>query len=76
MAGLGSQGHGHRDEFAFGREVDAVMPARVVEVTMLEGDGTMLFKPALGEAARGEQMRFVLASAGTLEHEFVVGSVK
>lgn len=75
FAGPGAQGHGHGDEYAFGREGDPSKPARVVEVTMLEGDGTMLFQPDLVEVARGEQIRFVLANAGALEHEFVIGTV-
>jgi uncharacterized cupredoxin-like copper-binding protein len=76
LAGPGAQGHGHGDEYAFGREGDPSKPARVVEVTMLEGDGTMLFEPDLVEVAQGEQIRFVLANAGALEHEFVIGTVE
>lgn len=76
LAGPGAQGHGHGDEYAFGREGDPSKPARVVEVTMLEGDGTMLFEPDLVEVAQGEQIRFVLVNAGALEHEFVIGTVE
>lgn len=78
VAGPGAQGHGHghADAYAFGREGDPSKPARVVEVTMLEGDGAMLFEPALVEVEQGEQIRFVLANAGALEHEFVIGTVE
>ena len=74
LAGPGAQGHA--DDYAFGREGDPSKPARVVEVTMLEGQGTMQFEPALVEVARGEQIRFVLSNAGALEHEFVIGTVE
>lgn len=76
FAAPGAAGHGHADEYAFGREGDPSKPARVVEVTMLEGDGTMLFEPPLVEVERGEQIRFVLANAGALDHEFVIGTVE
>lgn len=49
-------------------------PARVVQVTMREGAGNMVFVPERVEVKRGEQIRFVLRNNGALEHEFVLAS--
>lgn len=75
VAGPGSPGHGH-DHLAFsaGEPGNPKRKSRTVEITMLEGDGKMLFKPNRIEVKRGEQLRFVLKNAGELKHEFVLAT--
>jgi uncharacterized cupredoxin-like copper-binding protein len=50
-------------------------PARVVEVTMRDGDGKMEFVPDHIDVAKGEQVRFVIRNQGALKHEFMLASV-
>ena len=64
-------GHTH---FSAGMPGDPKKPARVIEVTMKEGDGTMSYEPARVEVKRGAQIRFMLKNAGELAHEFVLAS--
>jgi uncharacterized cupredoxin-like copper-binding protein len=64
-------GHTH---FSAGVPGDPKKPARVIEVTMKEGDGKMEYVPARIEVKRNEQIRFVLKNAGELTHEFVLAS--
>jgi len=64
-------GHTH---FSAGAPGDPKKPARVIEVTMKEGEGSMSYEPARVEVKRGEQIRFVLKNAGELAHEFVLAS--
>ena len=60
--------------FSAGVPGDPKKPARVVEVTMKEGDGTMTYEPSRIEVKRNEQIRFVLKNVGELAHEFVLAS--
>jgi uncharacterized cupredoxin-like copper-binding protein len=62
--------------FAAGAPGDPKKPARVVLVTMKEGDGKMMFIPDRLEVKRGEQVRFILTNVGELEHEFVLDSTE
>jgi len=64
-------GHAH---FSAGRPGDPKKPARVVEVLMKEGNGTMSYLPDRVEVKRGEQVRFVIRNAGELPHEFILAS--
>jgi uncharacterized cupredoxin-like copper-binding protein len=64
-------GHTH---FSAGVPGDPRKPARVVEVTMREGDGKMEYVPSRLEVKRNEQVRFVLKNAGELAHEFVLAT--
>jgi uncharacterized cupredoxin-like copper-binding protein len=66
-------GHAH---FSAGVPGDPRKPARVVEVLMKEGDGTMAYVPSTIVVKRGEQVRFVLRNVGELAHEFVLASTK
>jgi uncharacterized cupredoxin-like copper-binding protein len=76
LAGPGAAGHSHA-KFAAGAPGDPKKPARTVEVVMKEADdGKMLFAPDRVEAKRGEQIRFVLKNAGTVDHEFMLDSVE
>jgi uncharacterized cupredoxin-like copper-binding protein len=71
-------GAGH-DHGAVGADVgqpgDANLPARTIEVAMVDGDGTMKFEPAAIEVAKGEQVRFKIANKGALDHEFVLATL-
>ena len=71
--GDGHDGHNAQD-FAFGKPGDPHKSAREVDVVMREEDGKMLFSPQRVEIRQGEQIRFVLKNAGTLDHEFVLGT--
>jgi len=63
--------HDHTD---FGEPGDLKAPARVVQVTMREEGGRMLFVPNRVEVRKGEQIRFVLTNEGMVNHEFVLGT--
>jgi uncharacterized cupredoxin-like copper-binding protein len=71
-----SHGHGHdmHPSFSAGEPGNAARPARVVQVTMRESDGKMVFVPDRVEVKRGEQVRFVLRNNGELDHEFVLAT--
>ena len=78
VAGPGDAGHAHDHgkEAAYGKPGNPKRPARVVQVSMREADGKMLFAPEKVEVKRGEQVRFKLTNSGELEHEFVIGTVE
>jgi uncharacterized cupredoxin-like copper-binding protein len=71
-------GHAHgahsHESFSAGEPGNPKKKSRVVQITMREGEGKMLYEPARIEIKRGEQVRFVLTNAGELEHEFVLAS--
>ncbi|WP_262267443.1 cupredoxin domain-containing protein [Microvirga yunnanensis] len=77
FAGPGEPGHSHRT-FAAGEPGDAKKPvAKTIEVTMKETeDAKMLFEPNQVEIKRGEQVKFVLKNAGSVDHEFMLDSVQ
>jgi uncharacterized cupredoxin-like copper-binding protein len=66
-------GHAH---FSAGEPGNPKRPARVVKVSMREGDGKMEFVPAMLEIKRGEQIKFVISNDGELPHEFVLASTQ
>jgi uncharacterized cupredoxin-like copper-binding protein len=61
--------------FSAGEPGNPKQKARVVLVTMREGDGKMLFIPDRIEVRRGEQIRFILTNTGVLDHEFMLATV-
>ncbi|MCP8940381.1 cupredoxin family protein [Alsobacter sp. SYSU M60028] len=75
LAGAGPPGHTH-DVTAFGAPGDPRKPARVVTITMKEGDSRMEFAPNRLEIRKGEQVRFKLVNAGQLDHELVIGTLE
>ena len=77
VAGPGEAGHTHKS-FAAGEPGDAKKPvAKTIEVTMKETeDAKMLFEPNQVEIKRGEQVKFVLKNAGSVDHEFMLDSVQ
>ena len=74
LAGSGPKGHSHGAGFSAGEPGDPKKPARIIQVTMNEGDGKMMFIPDRVEIKRGEQIRFVLRNNGALDHEFILAS--
>ena len=75
VAGPGAPGHGHDlESFSAGQPGDLKKPARVIQVTMREGDGQMMFVPNKVQVRKGEQIKFVLRNNGELDHEFVLAS--
>jgi uncharacterized cupredoxin-like copper-binding protein len=79
-AGEGPAGHshdhgdGHGESFSAGEPGNPKKPAKIVQVTMGESDGKMLFVPARVEIKKGEQIKFVLRNNGELDHEFVLAN--
>jgi uncharacterized cupredoxin-like copper-binding protein len=73
-AGAGPSGHGHDAAFSAGEPGDPNRPARIVQVTMGEADGKMLFTPARLEIKKGDQIKFMLRNNGVLDHEFILAT--
>ena len=75
-AGEGPAGHshGHDEAFSAGEPGDAKKPARIIQVTMGEMDGKMMFMPAKVEVKKGEQVKFMLRNNGELDHEFILAT--
>lgn len=73
-AGEGPPGHHHDDSYSAGEPGNAKKPARIVQVTMGEMDGKMMFIPVKVEVKKGEQVKFVLRNNGELDHEFVLAT--
>ena len=67
-------GHAQHATYPAGEPGDAKKPARIVQVTMTEADGKMLFVPGTVEIRKGEQIKFMLRNSGALDHEFVVAT--
>lgn len=75
LAAPGAPGHSH-EHFAAGEPGNPKKPARIVLITMREGDGKMLFIPDRVEIKRGEQIRFKLSNNGELDHEFMLATTE
>lgn len=63
------------EHFSAGVPGDPKKSARVVEVTMRDGDGKMEFVPDHIDVKKGEQVRFIIKNQGALKHEFTLASV-
>ncbi|MDE5455612.1 copper resistance protein [Bradyrhizobium sp. CSA112] len=75
-AGAGPAGHSHSHDEAFSAGVpgDPKKPARIVQVTMSETDGKMIFMPEKIQVKKGEQVKFMLRNNGELDHEFILAT--
>lgn len=60
--------------FAAGEPGDPAKSTRVVNVTIKDASGKLLFDPAIVKVQLGEQIRFVVVNTGQLDHEFFLGS--
>src|SRR3984893_15411287 len=72
-AGTGDPGNKHKT-FSAGTPGDPSEPARTVEVTMREADGSVSFAPDRIEGSQGEQIKFALKNAGTQDQEFMLAT--
>src|SRR6478735_1106785 len=70
---LADPGHEHT-RFSAGEPGNPKAPARIVQITMREGDGKMMFIPNRVEIRRGEQIRFMISNNGDLAHEFILAT--
>ena len=68
--------HDDHGNFSAGEPGNPKKRARVVLVTMREGDGKMMFVPDKVEIRKGEQIRFMLRNSGVLEHEFLLATTE
>ena len=59
-----------------GEPGDVNAPARVIEITMQDARGQLVFAPDTVTVTQGEQIRFRLKNEGELDHEFVLGSAE
>src|SRR5450759_544865 len=75
FAGAGPPGHSH-ESFSAGEPGNPKKPARIVQVTMREGDGKMLFIPDRIDIRKGEQIHFIIRNNGLLKHEFTLATVQ
>jgi uncharacterized cupredoxin-like copper-binding protein len=73
--GEAGHSHGHAD-YSAGEPGNPKKPARVMQITMRETDGKMVFIPDRLEVKKGEQVRFVLRNSGELEHEFILATTE
>jgi uncharacterized cupredoxin-like copper-binding protein len=79
--GMAEHEHGHEHEhgtagYSAGEPGNPEEPSRVVQVTMEERDGKMLFDPNHIEVRKGEQIKFLLYNSGELDHEFVLATAE
>ncbi len=58
--------------FSAGEPGDPQDLSRIIQVSMEERDGKMLYVPAQVEIRKGETIKFVIFNDGELEHEFVL----
>lgn len=76
IAAPGVAGHSHGEETEYGKPGDPKKRARVVQITMRETDGQMLFFPDTITVKRGEQIRFRVINNGAIDHEMTVATVE
>jgi uncharacterized cupredoxin-like copper-binding protein len=62
------------ETYSAGEPGDATRPARIVQVTMTEADGKMLFIPSSIEVKKDAQVKFMLRNDGELDHEFILAT--
>jgi uncharacterized cupredoxin-like copper-binding protein len=68
--------HDKHMTFSAGAPGNPKMSARVVRVTMREGDGKMFYSPDRIVVRKGEQIRFILINEGLLDHEFLLATTE
>ena len=64
------------EHFSAGEPGNLKKPARTVNVTMSDSDGTMRFTPDRLDVKKGEQVHFIIQNKGALKHEFTLASVQ
>ena len=71
--------HGHQHDMSdtpFGKPGNPKAKSRSVNLTMVEGNGTMAFEPKVITIKKGEQVRFNLSNKGALDHEFMLATLE
>ena len=74
-AALADAGHSHGADLAYGQPGDPKKPARIVQITMRDSEGKMVFIPNRIDVRKGEQVKFVIRNNGELDHEIVIGTL-
>jgi uncharacterized cupredoxin-like copper-binding protein len=74
LASEGPRDQHHDDSFSAGQPGDATKPSRIVQVTMIESGGRMLFSPNRIEIKKDEQVKFMLRNNGEFDHEFILAT--
>jgi len=75
-ATFSAAGHHHGSvSAAVGEPGNALLPARTIEVAMVEDNGAMKFVPSSIEVAKGDQVHFRITNRGMLEHEFILATL-
>jgi uncharacterized cupredoxin-like copper-binding protein len=76
-AGPDPGGHSLEMEgYSAGEPGDPKELSRIIQMTMEERDGKMLYVPAQAEIRKGETIKFVIFNNGELDHEFVLASTE
>lgn len=75
LAAPGAPGHGHAT-FSAGEPGNPKKPSRVVQITMREADGKMMYIPEKVAVRKGEQIKFVIRNNGELDHEFILATTE
>ena len=75
LAAPGAPGHSHAT-FSAGEPGNPKQPSRVVNITMREGDGKMMYIPEKIEVRKGEQIKFIIRNNGELDHEFILATTE
>ena len=75
LAAPGAPGHSHA-AFSAGEPGNPKQPSRVVNVTMREGEGKMMYIPEKIEVRKGEQIKFIIRNNGELDHEFILATTE
>ena len=75
FAAAGPAGHSH-EHFSAGEPGNPKKLSRVVQVTMREGDGKMMYVPEKVAVRKGEQIKFVIRNNGELDHEFILATTE
>lgn len=76
-AAPGAAGHSHdHATFSAGEPGNPKRPSRVVQITMREADGKMMYVPEKIDVRKGEQVKFVIRNNGALDHEFILATTE
>ncbi|MDB5874718.1 MAG: plastocyanin [Ramlibacter sp.] len=73
LPAFADEGHGHKQQEPWGIAGDASAVKRTIRITM---DDSMRFRPDTLQLKQGEVVKFIVANAGKLEHEMVIGTRK
>ena len=79
FAGAGAPGHSHGakgEELPFGKPGNPKLPARVITIAMVEGNGKMSFSPSVVQVRKGERVKFILRNTGELDHELILATLE